>query len=155
MEGPSSTRPEIQSISAITLATHNMARAVRFYLGLGFRLRYGGEDADFTSFGVGSGYLNLVAAAPDRRWAWWGRVVLYVSDVDALYARALGLGFRPQGKRFEPHRHHISHRRCRPGCGIRRSGSGTKVRGCGASPVRRPLAGPPGGAAVHPHRKGL
>ena len=33
----------IQSISAITLATHDMARAVRFYRLLGFELFYGGD----------------------------------------------------------------------------------------------------------------
>ena len=32
---------------------------------LGFELNYGGEQADFTSFSVGSGYLNLVAASPE------------------------------------------------------------------------------------------
>ena len=86
----------IQSISAITLATHDMARAVRFYCGLGFVLRYGGEQAGFTSFLVGPGYLNLVTAAPDRHWSWWGRVIFYVDDVDALHARAVALGLQPQ-----------------------------------------------------------
>ena len=86
----------IQSISAITLATHDMARAVRFYRMLGFVMRYGGEGADFTSFSVGSGYLNLVAAAPDRQWSWWGRIIFHVDDVDQLYARAIELGLSPQ-----------------------------------------------------------
>jgi catechol 2,3-dioxygenase-like lactoylglutathione lyase family enzyme len=45
----------IESISAITLATHDMARAVRFYTLLGFELAYGGPDANFTSFRAGSG----------------------------------------------------------------------------------------------------
>lgn len=88
--------PFVRSISAITLATHDMARGVRFYRGLGFRLRYGGEEAGFTSFTVGSGYLNLVLASPDRSWFWWGRVIFYVDDVDQLYARALSLGLQPQ-----------------------------------------------------------
>jgi catechol 2,3-dioxygenase-like lactoylglutathione lyase family enzyme len=44
----------IDSISAITLATHDMARAVRFYRVLGFDLIYGGDDAAFTSFRAGS-----------------------------------------------------------------------------------------------------
>ena len=56
----------IESISAITLATHDMVRSVGFYRGLGFRLRYGGEDADFTSFTVGTGYLNVIAQPADR-----------------------------------------------------------------------------------------
>jgi catechol 2,3-dioxygenase-like lactoylglutathione lyase family enzyme len=38
----------IESISAITLATHDMARAVRFYRMLGFEVIYGGDDAAFT-----------------------------------------------------------------------------------------------------------
>lgn len=88
--------PEIEAISAITLATHDMARAVAFYRALGFRLRYGGEEAAFTSFHVGAGYLNLIAEPPDRRWSWWGRAIFYVSDVDALHARALARGYRPQ-----------------------------------------------------------
>ena len=69
-----------------------MGRAVRFYRALGFTLRYGGEDASFTSFTVGPGYLNLVPRAEPIH-GWWGRVILYVDDVDALYdvARRAGL----------------------------------------------------------------
>jgi catechol 2,3-dioxygenase-like lactoylglutathione lyase family enzyme len=88
--------PAVEAISAITLATHDMARAVRFYRALGFSLRYGGEGATFTSFRAGSGYLNLTAQTTDRRWAWWGRVIFQVSDVDALYDRAVSLGLAPQ-----------------------------------------------------------
>ena len=86
----------IRSISAITLATHDMPGAVRFYGALGFVVRYGGEGASFTSYSVGSGYLNLTVAAPDRQWSWWGRVIFHVDDVDALYARAVEAGLRPQ-----------------------------------------------------------
>jgi catechol-2,3-dioxygenase len=43
----------IESISAITLATHDMRHAVRFYTALGFDLIHGGEDASFTSFRLG------------------------------------------------------------------------------------------------------
>jgi catechol 2,3-dioxygenase-like lactoylglutathione lyase family enzyme len=39
----------ITGISAVTLATHDMAPAVRFYRSLGFELLYGGEDASFSS----------------------------------------------------------------------------------------------------------
>jgi uncharacterized glyoxalase superfamily protein PhnB len=86
----------ITAISAVTLATHDMARAVRFYSALGFLLRYGGETAAFTSFTVGAGYLNMIATPSDRVWGWWGRVIFYVTDVDALYQHAVGLGLRPQ-----------------------------------------------------------
>ena len=83
------------SISAVTLATHDMARAVRFYRALGFELACGGEEAAFTSFRVGAGYVNLTAE-PRREWSWWGRLVLHVDDVDALYAQARTLGLCPE-----------------------------------------------------------
>jgi catechol 2,3-dioxygenase-like lactoylglutathione lyase family enzyme len=88
--------PVVTSISAVTLATHDMAQAVRFYRSLGFELDHGGETASFTSFAVGGGYLNLIAQPADRRWSWWGRVIFYVSDVDAVYARAVALGLHPE-----------------------------------------------------------
>jgi catechol 2,3-dioxygenase-like lactoylglutathione lyase family enzyme len=83
----------IESISAITLATHDMRRAVRFYTALGFDLLYGNEDASFASFRAGSGYLNLTAQSGDRRWAWWGRAIFYVTDVDAMHARVVAAGY--------------------------------------------------------------
>lgn len=85
----------IESISAVTLATHDMARAVRFYTTLGFDLIYGGETAAFTSLRAGSGYLNLTAQADEKHWNWWGRVIFYVADVDALHERAVASGYRP------------------------------------------------------------
>lgn len=90
------TTPRLLSLSAVTLATHDMARAVRFYLALGFPLAYGGEDAAFTSFTVGRGHLNLIAAPSEQRWAWWGRIILHVEDVDALYAQARAVGLAPE-----------------------------------------------------------
>jgi catechol 2,3-dioxygenase-like lactoylglutathione lyase family enzyme len=85
----------IQSISAITLATHDMKRAVDFYESVGFRLHYGGRDAAFTSFGLGSTYLNLILQPRDRAWSWWGRAIFLVTDVDALYQRLLSRGLTP------------------------------------------------------------
>jgi hypothetical protein len=76
----------IESISAITLATHNMSRAVHFYRMLGFEIVHGGDDAAFTSFRAGTNYLNLIAQPAERNWSWWGRVIFYHSDVDSLYA---------------------------------------------------------------------
>ena len=91
--GDESPSPSIESISAITLATADMGRAVEFYRNLGFPLLYGGEEASFTSFSVGPGFLNLIAQSRER--AWWGRVILYVSDVDEMYQRALSQGVKP------------------------------------------------------------
>jgi len=86
----------IESLNAVTLATKDMRRAVRFYLALGFALRYGGEEAHFTSFRAGSGYLNLIAQQRSGALSWWGRVIFHVSDVDALYERAVAGGLHPE-----------------------------------------------------------
>ena len=85
----------IETISAVTLATHDMARAVRFYRALGFTVHHGGEVAAFTSLVAGSGSLNLIAQAADRAWSWWGRVIFHVADVDAFHRHAVGQGLKP------------------------------------------------------------
>ena len=84
----------IESISAVTLATHDMRRAIEFYRMLGFHPVQGGEDTDFTSLRAGPNFLNLIAQPIDRQWTWWGRVIFYESDVDGLYARLLAAGYR-------------------------------------------------------------
>jgi catechol 2,3-dioxygenase-like lactoylglutathione lyase family enzyme len=89
-------RPRFGSISAVTLATHDMGCAVRFYRVLGFALVSGGETAAFTSFALGAGHLNLIVAPPEAHWGWWGRVIVHVDDVDALHARARAAGLRPE-----------------------------------------------------------
>ncbi len=86
----------IGAISALTLATHDMSRSVRFYTALGFEISYGGTTAAFTSFRVGAQHLNVIADAEDRRWSWWGRVVFYVDDVDAFHANASARGLAPE-----------------------------------------------------------
>lgn len=88
----------IRALSAITLAVTDMARSVRFYRDLGFALKFGGEDARFTSFYAGSGFLNLLPDA-DAEVRFWGRVIFYVDDVDAMHRRALQAGLAPH---FEP-----------------------------------------------------
>lgn len=86
----------IESISAVTLATHDMRSAVQFYRTLGFQLIHGGADAAFTSFRAGPNFLNLIAQPAERQWSWWGRVIFYHSDIDALYTRVVAAGYRPQ-----------------------------------------------------------
>ena len=85
----------IEGISAVTLGTHEMPRAVRFYRALGFEVLHGGEEWSFTSFRAGTSYLNLIAQPAEGRWSWWGRVIFYVADVDALCDRALAAGYQP------------------------------------------------------------
>ena len=110
----------IENIGAITLATHDMGRAVSFYRMIGFDLAYGGEDAAFTSFHAGSTHLNLIAQPAERRWSWWGRVIFFESDVDGLHQRVIAAGYRPDtaprdgewGERFfhitDPDGHELS-----------------------------------------------
>src|SRR6476469_5207643 len=84
----------IEAISAVTLGTHEMPRAVRFYRALGFEALHSDEQSSFTSFRAGMSYL-IVAQPTERRASWWGRVIFYVADVDALYERALAAGCPP------------------------------------------------------------
>ncbi len=116
----------IEGIGAITLATHDMARAASFYRMIGFDLTYGGDDAAFTSFRAGTGHLNLIAQPAERRWSWWGRVIFFVSDVDVLHRRVIAAGYRPDtaprdaewGERFfhitDPDGHELSFARRLP-----------------------------------------
>jgi catechol 2,3-dioxygenase-like lactoylglutathione lyase family enzyme len=110
----------VECISAITLATHDMSRAVHFYRMLGFDIIYGGGDAAFTSFRAGTSHLNLIAQPIERKWSWWGRVIFYHSDVDSLHASMIAAGYRPDtaprdaewGERFfhvtDPDGHELS-----------------------------------------------
>ena len=58
----------IEGISAVTLGTHEMPRAVRFYCALGFEVLRANEQSSFTSFRAGMSYLNLIAQPTERRW---------------------------------------------------------------------------------------
>jgi len=85
----------IESINAVTLATTNMGRSLRFFADLGFSLSYGGPDATFSSFQVDTGHLNLELRPGYEREQTWGRIVFHVSDVDGLYSKALAAGLHP------------------------------------------------------------
>ena len=110
----------IKGISAVTLATHDMRRAVRFYRLLELPIVHGGEDAAFTSFRAGDNFLNLIAQPKERRWSWWGRLIFYDPEIDVLYARLVAAGIRPDsaprdaawGERFfhltDPDGHELS-----------------------------------------------
>ncbi|MBN3766473.1 VOC family protein [Burkholderia sp. Ac-20365] len=93
----SAKEPRFERLSAVTLATHDMERAVAFYLALGFPLSYGGPSEAFTSFEFGGTYLNLIL---DMRGPvlWWGRVIVHVSDVDAVYRKAVAAGYTPEAE---------------------------------------------------------
>ncbi len=91
-----SDAPKIEGLSAVTLGTHDMSRSVAFYETLGFEKIYGGPDAAFTSFAAGNGYLNITAQPKDTKLNWWGRAIFYVSDVDAMFVRAVEAGLEPE-----------------------------------------------------------
>jgi uncharacterized glyoxalase superfamily protein PhnB len=121
-----SVPPTVEGISAVSLVTNDMARAAHFYRALGFTIRFGGDQSSFTSMNAGSGYLNLIARPVDRKPSWWGRVIFYVTDVDAFYARAVAAGLEPDtapadapwGERFfhltDPDGHELSFARPLP-----------------------------------------
>ncbi len=86
----------VREINAVTLVTTDMAGAVAFYADLGFALNYGGPDSAFTSLYAGAGFLNLQLVDDwQQPAAVWGRVILWVDDVDAVHARAIAAGHRP------------------------------------------------------------
>lgn len=89
------TAHRIDGLSAVTLATRDMARAVSFYRTLGFRVLKGGDDAGFTVLKAGAQRLNLTTEVAGFRPGWWGRAIFYVPDVDAIYAHAVDAGLSP------------------------------------------------------------
>jgi len=86
----------IDGISAVTLATADMARALAFYRDLGFVVVKGSDNAPFYSLKVGPNYLNLVHQTRNQIQSGWGRIIFYVSDVDEMYERVVRCGFQPQ-----------------------------------------------------------
>ncbi len=87
-------RMEIQSLSAVTLVVADMARAVAFYDTLGLQTVHGGADEPFTSYRVGASFLNLQQGDPGDTTR-WGRAILHVDDVDAVWQRLDDAGWTP------------------------------------------------------------
>ena len=113
-------RMTVTSLSAITLSVTNMARSVDFYRStIGLNLLYGGTTDSFTSFQIGSGFLNLISNL-NTEIHWWGRVILHVDQVDEVYNKILVSGWpiddsprdAPWGERYfhvtDPDGHELS-----------------------------------------------
>lgn len=87
---------EIALLSAVTLATTDMGRSLDFYLALGFQVREGRSTPEFCSLAAGLGHLNLQLdtsyVAPP---VVWGRVILWVDDVDEVHRLAVAGGYHP------------------------------------------------------------
>jgi catechol 2,3-dioxygenase-like lactoylglutathione lyase family enzyme len=86
----------LEEINAVTLSVTDMALSFAFYSKLGFAAEYGGPDASFTSFRVGGQFLNLDLAPAYKPTPGWGRTIFHVSDVDAMYRRAVDAGLAPE-----------------------------------------------------------
>lgn len=84
----------VESVSAVTLAVADMARAVDFYIKCGFEALPGFPGDEFTSFRVGAGYLNLILTERYKP-HWWGRTIFHVDNVDDQYHRCLAAGLMP------------------------------------------------------------
>jgi catechol 2,3-dioxygenase-like lactoylglutathione lyase family enzyme len=87
----------IEKLSAVTFRVVNMTESVRFYRDvLGMELLYGGEDAGFSSLRAKnpqSAILNLEQGETMTR---WGRLIFYVTDVDAFWTHLKESGFNPE-----------------------------------------------------------
>jgi len=88
----------IESLSAVTFQVCDMARSVEFYEKIGFQLKYGGKADEFTSFFVGTNFLNL-QLIKNSEISLWGRAIFYVQDVDVFFQNALEKDLKPE---FDP-----------------------------------------------------
>ena len=88
----------VRRIDAITLATHDMARALAFYRLLGGEPISGGNDSSFATFRIGDMHVNLVVEPREVEWSFWGRIIFHVDDVDAAYERIRAAGFRREAE---------------------------------------------------------
>jgi catechol 2,3-dioxygenase-like lactoylglutathione lyase family enzyme len=87
---------QVESLSAITLATHDMAKSLGFYATLGFRTVWSAPDGSFATIRAGDAWINLFMTGSDTDWRGWGRFILHVDDVDAFHERLLEVGYEPQ-----------------------------------------------------------
>ena len=117
--------PQWESINAITLAAVSMKDSVKFYQDLGLVLTFGGATEPFSTLGKGGTdntfHVNLFTPESDSpNCKTWGRVIIYVADVDAMYALATSKGYTaefqprdaPWGERYfhirDPSGHEVS-----------------------------------------------
>ena len=86
------------SISAITLMTPNITLSAQFYRALGFQETYASDSPPWRTYSVGSaGALNLQGVNATTPFGVpWGRPVIWVKDVDAMYAQAVAAGLTPE-----------------------------------------------------------
>jgi catechol 2,3-dioxygenase-like lactoylglutathione lyase family enzyme len=90
----------VEKISAVTFRVRNMRASVQFYRDvLGMEVLYGGEDACFSSLRAKDGNTPILNLEQGRSVTGWGRMIFYVSDVDAFWEYLRGKGFNPENPR--------------------------------------------------------
>ena len=89
-------REMFQGISAVTLVTRGLSRALGFYRALGVTLTGTHDEGRFATCRLGRHMLNLIEQPDADPVRFWGRIIVYVEDVDALYDRALAAGLSPE-----------------------------------------------------------
>lgn len=86
----------IEIISAITLKVANMELSVRFYQDvLGLELVYGGAASGFSSLRAPGSEFPIINLQLGNPAVDWGRMIFYVSDVDAFWTHLKQRGFDP------------------------------------------------------------
>jgi len=93
----------VEKISAITLKVSDMRRSVHFYGNiLGLKMLYGGEQASFSSFCTKDEQHTILNLEHGRAVTDWGRIIFYVSEVDAVWTYLTEKGFDPARPRDAP-----------------------------------------------------
>jgi len=112
--------PAIEKISAITFHVADMRKSVHFYRDvLGMEVLYGGEDSGFSSLRAKDAQSAILNLQQSKTETGWGRLIFYVTDVDAFWAHLKDHGFSPEvphdapwGERFfhmpDPDGHELS-----------------------------------------------
>lgn len=74
-----------------------MRESVRFYRDvLGMELLFGGEDAGFSSLRPSDAHSAILNLEHGDSVPSWGRLIFYVTDVDALWNHLRDKGFDPE-----------------------------------------------------------
>ena len=95
--------PMIERISAVTFRVVNMAESVRFYRDvLSMELLYGGEGTGFSSLRARDAQSAILNLEQGEAVTHWGRLIFYVTNVDALWNHLKDRGFDPEIPRDAP-----------------------------------------------------
>jgi len=73
----------------------DMAASVDFYERCGFRVIFGGAEAEFTSLQAGEAFVNLIDN-PNHRPGAWGRFIIRVDSADETFEQITRAGLSPE-----------------------------------------------------------